>query len=134
LPNNYQLPRTENGIEYGDLPKFVDYAYVAGVTRLNVAAAASLASAPAPPAHPKLLTKTLENNTNLVWQPSPDGRAASYEVMYRDTTAPNWEKTFPVGAATKATIPVSKDNGIFAVCAVDAEGHRSLPALPIPER
>jgi len=132
--HQHQLPRTENGIEYGDLPKFVDYGYMAGVTRLNVATAASLASAPAPPADPKLLTKTLENDTNLVWQPSPDGRAASYEVIYRDTTAPNWEKTFPVSGATKATIPVSKDNGIFAVRAVDAEGHRSLPALPIPER
>ena len=86
------------------------------------------------PADAKLLTKTLENDTNLVWQPSPDGRAASYEVIYRDTTAPNWEKTFPVGAATKATIPASKDNGIFAVRAVDAEGHRSLPSLPMPER
>ncbi len=29
----HQNPRTENGIEYGDLPKFVDYDYLANVTR-----------------------------------------------------------------------------------------------------
>jgi hypothetical protein len=36
--------------------------------------------------------------------------------------------------ATKATVPVSKDNVIFAVQAVDEAGHRSLPVVPQPER
>jgi len=47
--------RTENGIEYGDLPKFVDFDYVARVARLN---AAALASAPAPPAGAKCRPRT----------------------------------------------------------------------------
>jgi hypothetical protein len=29
---------------------------------------------------------------------------------------------------------LSKDNVIFAVRAVDNEGHRSLPVVPVPER
>ena len=46
--HQHQNVRTENGIEYGDLPKYVDYDYVANVARLNAATLASLASAPAP--------------------------------------------------------------------------------------
>ena len=45
--HQHQNVRTENGIEYGDLPKFVDFEYVAQVARLNAATLASLASAPA---------------------------------------------------------------------------------------
>jgi hypothetical protein len=59
----------DNGIEYGDLPKFVDFDYVAHVARLNAATLASLASAPAPPAGVKMLTKNLENDTTLTWEP-----------------------------------------------------------------
>ena len=55
--HQHQNVRTENGIEYGDLPKFVDYDYTANVARLNAATLASLASAPAPPADVRLLTK-----------------------------------------------------------------------------
>jgi hypothetical protein len=39
-----------------------------------------------------------------------------------------------VGKETKATLPMSKDNVIFAVRAVDDKGHRSLPIVPVPER
>ena len=55
--HQHQNVRTENGVEYGDLPKFVDFDYVAHVARLNAATLASLASAPAPPANVHLLTQ-----------------------------------------------------------------------------
>ena len=44
--HQHQNVRTENGVEYGDLPKFVDYDYTANVARVNAATLASLASAP----------------------------------------------------------------------------------------
>ena len=66
--------RTENGVEYGDLLKFVDYDYVAHVARLNAATLASLAAAPAPPANVHILTKDLENDTTLTWEASPGER------------------------------------------------------------
>ena len=51
-----------------DLPKFVDFDYVARVARLNAASLASLASAPAPPANVRLLTKDLDKkSTMLTW-------------------------------------------------------------------
>jgi hypothetical protein len=132
--HQHQNIRTENGIEYGDLPKFVDYDYVAHVARLNAATLASLASAPAPPANVHLLTKNLENNSTLTWEASPGSRAAEYEVLWRATTSPEWEYVQKVGTATRATLQLSKDNVIFAVRAVDAQGHRSLPVVPLPER
>lgn len=131
----HQNVRTEGGIEYGDLPKFVDFDYVANVARLNAAVLASLASAPAPPAKVRLLTRDLENDSTLAWDPSPGGLAALYEVLWRPTTASEWENVEPVPAgATRITLPRSKDNVIFAVRAVDKNGRRSLPAMPTPER
>ena len=130
--HQHQTPRTENGIEYGDLPKFVDYEYLANVARLNAATLASLASAPAPPANVRLETQKLENDSTLMWDASPDGLAASYEVLWRPTTSPDWEQVIPAGNVKQVTVPRSKDNVIFGVRAVDAQGHRSLPVLPLP--
>jgi Peptidase family M28 len=132
--HQHQNPRIENGIEYGDLLKFVDFDYVAHVARLNAATLASLASAPAPPANVHLLTKSLENDSTLTWEASPGGRAAEYEVLWRATASPEWEHVQKVGTETRATMQLSKDNVIFAVRAVDARGHRSLPVVPLPER
>jgi Peptidase family M28 len=130
--HQHQTPRTENGIEYGDLAKFADFDYVAHVARLNAATLASLASAPAPPANVKMQTKDLDNDTTLTWEPSSG--AAAYEVVWRSTKAPDWEYVQTVSSGTRATLKVSKDNVIFGVRAVDAAGHRSLPVVPEPER
>jgi hypothetical protein len=132
--HQHQNVRTENGIEYGDLVKFVDFGYVADVARLNAATLASLASAPAPPANVHLLTKDLENDSTLTWEASPGGRAAGYEILWRSTTSPEWEHVQKVGNVLRTTLKLSKDNVIFAVRAVDSEGHRSLPVVPLPER
>jgi Peptidase family M28 len=132
--HQHQNVRTENGIEYGDLPKFVDYDYVAQVARLNAATLASLAAGPAPPANVHLLTKNLENDSTLEWAASPGGLATEYEVLYRATTSPEWEHAQNVGNVTRTTMKLSKDNVIFAVRAVDRAGHHSLPVVPVPER
>lgn len=130
--HQHQNARMETGIEYGDLPKFVDYDYVARVARLNAATLASLASAPAPPANVHLLVKGLENSSTLTWDASP--RATGYEVLWRATSAPDWEHSLKAGNVTKMTLQISKDESIFAVRALDAAGHRSLPVVPVPER
>ncbi len=132
--HQHQNVRTENGIEYGDLLKFVDFEYVARVARLNAATLASLASAPAPPANVHLLTKDLENDSTLTWGNSRGGLATSYEIVWRETSSPEWENVERVGNVPRATLKLSKDNVIFAVRAVDAQGHRSLPVVPTPER
>jgi len=130
--HQHQNVRTENGIEYGDVPKFVNFDYVANVARVNAATLASLASAPASPAKVRLQTKQLENDSTLTWEAAPG--AASYEVLWRDSASPEWEQAKSVGNGTHAMLPLSKDNVIFAVRALDSAGHRSLPVVPQPER
>src|SRR5580704_6754110 len=132
--HQHQNVRTENRIEYGDLPRFVDFDYVAHVARLNAATLASLALAPAPPTNVHLVTKDLDNDSTLTWEASPGGRATGYEVLWRATTSPEWEHVEKAGSALRITLKLSKDNVIFAVRAVDADGHRSLPVVPLPER
>jgi Peptidase family M28 len=128
----HQNVRTENGIDYGDLPKYVDFEYVSHVAKLNAGTLASLASAPTAPTNVKLVTKNLDNDTTLTWEPSP--RASAYEVVWRSTNAADWEYSQTISSGTRATLKVSKDNVIFGVRAVDAAGHRSLPVVPEPER
>jgi len=130
--HQHQNVRMENGVEYGDLPKFVNFDYLAAVARLNAATLASLASAPAPPANVHLLTKQLQNDSTLTWDASQE--AAGYDLLWRATTSPEWDHSQLVGNVTRITLPMSKDNVIFAVSAVDREGHRSLPIVPVPER
>jgi Zn-dependent M28 family amino/carboxypeptidase len=130
--HQHQTVRTQNGIEYGDTLKYVDFDYVARVGRLNALTLAALAAAPAPPADVKLVTTKLDNDSTLKWRTSKG--ATSYEVLWRATTAPTWEHTQSAGDTTTTTLKVSKDNVIFAVRAVDKAGHRSLPVVPEPER
>jgi hypothetical protein len=132
--HQHQTLRAENGVEYGDTLKFVDFDYVSHVARLNAATLASLAAAPAPPANVHVLTKDLENDTTLTWEASAGGRATGYEVVWRTTTSPEWEHVQKFGNVTRATLKLSKDNVIFAVRAVDDAGHCSLPVVPVPER
>ena len=136
--HQHQALRTENGVEYGDYLKYVDFGYVANVARLNAAVLASLAEAPSDPQHVQVLTHALDNNTELTWGPSayaPQG--TTYEVVWRDTTATEWQHSLNVGDATRAKLDVSKDNVLFGVRAVApqaAGGQRSLPVPPLPAR
>jgi hypothetical protein len=130
--HQHQNVRNENGVEYGDLPKFVDYDYVAHVARLNAATLASLAAAPAPPGSVHILTKDLENDSTLTWDAALG--AAGYEVLWRATSSPEWEHAQNFGNVTRATLKLSKDNVIFAVRSVDGKGHPSLAVVPTPER
>jgi hypothetical protein len=130
--HEHQTIRTENGVEYGDLPKFVNFDYVASVARMNAATLASLAAAPSSPGKVRLLTKELQNDSTLTWEASP--LATGYEVLWRATTSPEWEHAQAVGNVTRITLQQSKDNVIFAVRALDNGGHRSLPVVPLPER
>lgn len=130
--HQHQDVRTENGVEYGDLAKFMDFDYLARVTRYNVSVLASLALGPGRPDSAKVLTRALDNRTQLTWLPVPG--AAKYEVVRRRTTDATWTDVSDVGNVTAVTLPYSKDNWLFGVRAVDAEGHRGVPAFPLPVR
>jgi hypothetical protein len=130
--HQHQTVRTENGVEYGDLTKFMDFDYLARVTRYNVSVLAALAVGPGRPSSASVLTKELDNRTQLAWAAVPN--AVLYEVVRRKTTDAVWADVTDVGNVTSATLPYSKDNWLFAIRAVDAQGHRGVPAFPLPVR
>ncbi len=125
--HQHQDVRVENGVQYGDLPQFVDYAYLANVARVNTAAVASLAAAPAPPPN-VLLKANLSPDTTLTWDAVPD--AAAYEVLWRPTNAPDWQGIRRIENVQTVTLSLSKDDYLFAVRSVSAGGARSLPSIP----
>lgn len=130
----HQNVRNENGVEYGDLPDFVDFNYVQKVARMNLSVLANLASAPAQPQNVGVITTDLTNKTKLKWDAPVTGKKpAGYYVLMRETISPYWEKKFYV-TGTSATLNYSKDNYFFAVQSVDEDGHESLPVFPKPVR
>ena len=131
--HQHQQLKTQGGSQDGDLLKFVDFDYVANVARINAAMLATLASAPTPPQHVKVLTRALDNNSELAWDASAFAPAGTtYEVVWRDTTETLWSHAQSAGSATTVKLNVSKDNVLFGVRAVDAAGHRSLAVPPLP--
>jgi hypothetical protein len=140
--HQHQNIRTENGVEYGDLLKFVDFEYVAHVAALNAATLGTLAYAPPPPENVRIVTKNLDNNTTLEWSAAGISSGTKYEVIWRELAAPDWQYSTDKGITPPSTpdgkysvtLPISKDNVIFGVRAVDAQGNRSPATVPMPER
>jgi len=133
--HQHQNVRTENGVFYGDTPEFVDFEYTANVTRVNLISLASLASAPAKPKNVGIVTSRLTNDTELKWDANKDADIASYEVVWRDTTAAEWTNSKNVGNVTTFIAKeMSKDNYFFGVRAVDKNGNKSPVVYPRPMR
>ena len=130
--HQHQDVRVEGGVQYGDLLQYEDFAYLAQVTRINLAVLASLASGPGRPQKTWVLTKALTNDTTLGWTPVPG--AARYQVVRRLTTDADWTTVSDAGAGTSVTLPFSKDDWIFGVRAVDAAGRVGVAAYPLPQR
>lgn len=124
--HQHQDLRESDGHRYGDLPDYVDFDYVARVARANAAALASLARAPAAPARVVLDTQSLSNDTRLTWEVSPEQNVAGYRVVWRETTSPVWQHQRDAGKARELTLKgISKDDYLFGVIALDAEGNES---------
>ncbi|MGB6134253.1 MAG: M20/M25/M40 family metallo-hydrolase [Acidobacteriaceae bacterium] len=156
--HQHQNVRVENGVQYGDLLKFVDFDYVARVARLNAATMAVLADAPPEPVDvtfpPTKVFDNSINDTTIEWRAGAGAPAGTrYEIVWRATAAPNWQRAVMAdkagvkvtgqvlsgqtglqGATYSVTLPISKDNVIFGVRAVDAHGHRSPAVVPWPSR
>lgn len=130
--HQHQNVRVENGIQYGDLPQFVDFDYIANVARVNASALAVLASAPARPKN-VTMPSGLANDTQLTWEANKEPDIAGYEIVWRDTTEAIWTHSQVVGNVTTFTMKgMSKDNYFFGVRAVDKQGNRSPVTYPRP--
>jgi hypothetical protein len=110
----------------------VNFGYVANVARDNASVIGSLAAAPAAPvAFARRDRESGGQKWMMTWQPVTG--ASSYEVLFRRTDAPTYEKIYQAGAATSFLLPDQLDDGWAAVRSVGPDGARSLTsAVPPP--
>ncbi|MDO9553039.1 M28 family metallopeptidase [Rhodonellum sp.] len=129
--HQHENVRVEDGIQYGDLPEFVDFEYMRKITGINLASLAVLAAAPSEPQSVGIDVRKLSNTSTLRWDAPKTGKAKGYYVLMRETDSSMWEKKFYTEENT-LTIPYSKDNFFFGVQAVGQNGHESMAVFPQP--
>jgi hypothetical protein len=127
--HQHQNVRKENGVQYGDLPEFMDFEYLRKNTAMNLASLANLAKAPAMPEEVRIEVRRLTNYSYLSWKSPGAGKPKGYFVLVRETTSPVWQKKI-FTTALEYQLPYSKDNYFFAVQSVGEEGNESLPIVP----
>ncbi len=109
--HQHQTPRTENGREYGDLAKFLDYKFMGNVALDNTEVLRELALAPAPPMQVTMTHQfgTAMGYAQIKWSAPTDPQRAGYEILWRETTDPRWSvyDFVPEDAAQEAasTVP-----------------------------
>ncbi|MEU1827081.1 M20/M25/M40 family metallo-hydrolase [Streptomyces abikoensis] len=131
--HQHQDVRMVDGKQYGDLPEFCDFGFIARVARVNAAALWSLAQAPGTPRGAKIRTAALGNSTELAWERGPEPDLAGYEVVWRETTEPEWTHVIRAGNVTRYAVDLSKDNVFFGIRAFNHSGLRSPVAFCTPQ-
>ncbi|MEY4722160.1 MAG: hypothetical protein RIQ46_1885 [Pseudomonadota bacterium] len=128
--HQHQDLRVENGVTYGDTVDEMDFAYLARVTRLNVAALDALARAPMPPR--ATADGAVKTFTEVKW--APVAGAASYRVWWRRTDEAGWSASKAVSGDRQSLRldGVRGDDWIFGVSAVAADGSESPVSSAVP--
>jgi Peptidase family M28 len=120
-----------NGVQFGDLASFLNFAFLKRVAGVNAATIWSLAQGPATPKNVQLSLGVPSNSTNLSWNQNTDPNLAGYEVVWRQTDDPDWTYIIPVANVTSVSFPFfAKDNYLIGLRAVDVKGHHSPVAFP----
>jgi hypothetical protein len=132
--HQHQTPRTENGVEYGDYEKYLNFAFMGNVARDNAEALRQLAMAPAAPTNARL-TGAVTPDAKISWVADEDPERAGFEILWRETTEPRWQVYgFTDKAGETVLKGVSTDNHFFAVRAVGKNGARSIALATEIER
>ena len=133
-----QNVRVENGVQFGDLLEFVNFDYLARVTRLVGASLAALANSPGAPSNARvIITPPVgflgSNDTELRWAANPESDVVGYDVVWRISTDPLWTFALRVGNVTDVTIAVRNPaNTQFGVRAINSDGDRSPVSYAVP--
>jgi hypothetical protein len=142
--HQHQTPRTENGVEFGDFEKYLNFTFMGDVARDNAEALRQLAMAPEPPSKARL-TGAVTPDAKVSWSTEDDPERAGFEILWRETSDPRWT-VYDFAEAPGETVlkGVSTDNHFFAVRAVGKNGARSIavptelerrpPPLPTPTK
>jgi hypothetical protein len=129
--HQHENVRVENGIQYGDLPEFMDFEYLRKVSAVNLASLYSLANSAGVPEEVQIDVRGLTNKSILLWKAPKIGKVKGYYVLMRETSSPMWERKF-FTTETTLTLPYSKDNYFFAVQSIAENGEESLAVFPLP--
>jgi hypothetical protein len=128
--HQHQDVRVEDGRQFGDLLEFVDFDYLARVTRVIGSSLAALERSPRAPTNVRIPT-ALSYDTQVSWNASPEADVVGYEIVWRDSTDALWTNSRRVANVTTATIEkLNKDNVQAGVRAIDSAGNRSPVATP----
>ncbi len=131
--HQHQTPRVEDGVEYGDLTKFMDFDLLARVARINAEAALRLANAPSPPSS-AIAEGAVKPDTTVTFEAGPDVERSGFEILGRDTTDPRFRVLRTVEAPGAITLEgVRIDDQSFAVRAVGKNGERSIAVEAKPQ-
>ncbi|MEQ8763752.1 MAG: M20/M25/M40 family metallo-hydrolase [Planctomycetota bacterium] len=133
--HQHQDVRVEDGVQYGDLPEYCDFDYIARVARLNVAVAVNGAGAPSAPDGVRT-QGAVRHDTAVGWRAVDGDHVAGYRVWRRPTDASHWtESVFvPKGETQHLLEWISIDDWQFAVSTVGTNGLESPPAFPALSR
>jgi hypothetical protein len=132
--HQHQTPRTENGVEYGDYEKYLNFRFMGNVARDNAEALRQLAMAPGAPTNARL-TGAVTPDAKISWAAEEDPERAGFEILWRETTEPRWQVYDVTDKAGETVLNgVSTDNHFFAVRAVGKNGARSIAAPTEMER
>ena len=124
--HQHQTPRVEDGVEYGDLQKFMDFDFLAKVTGLNAEAALRLAGAPAPPKS-AIVEGAVKTDTAVTFEAGDDADRSGFEIVSRETTEARFKVVQKVEAAGSHVLSgVRIDDAEFAVRSVGKNGERSI--------
>ncbi len=118
-----------------DTLEFTSVPYIAQVTRINAAIAASLAWAPSAPRTLLIGRGKSLHDAELSWSQDSSADLLGHVVVRRSTSAPFWEQETFVPSGSQLLLPgLSIDQYVFGVKAVDKEGNESLvnPYVPLP--
>src|SRR5207245_3824060 len=85
--HQHQTPRTENGVEYGDDEKYLNFAFMGNVARDNAEALRQLAMAPAAPTNARL-TGAVTPDAKISWAAEDDPERAGFEILWRGAAEP----------------------------------------------
>ena len=142
--------RVENGVHCGDTVEHMDFAYLAKVAKLNIAALAAIASAPPPP-EPKV-EGAVSTDTTVTWERNAD---AHFVIYWRRTDEAQWSHRLDAApdcvaiaigyrdrrtgklsgppAICSETLPhIRVDDWVFGVSSVSKDGFESPVASAVP--
>ena len=142
--HEHQTPRVENGIEYGDLVKFMDFDFVAKTAAVVQKTLAEMANAPAPP-RKATLGGAVTPSAVVFLESEWDAERAGFEILWRGTTEARWSvlrtidtgnRTSPSSTFEETLSSISTDNYYFAARSVGKNGKKSIavPAVAAARR